>query len=155
VAGRVAADTALVAWSLAITVGFGFLVGFRAHDGVGPALAAFGLCLLYGFAFCWLFVALGLMAGSPQAAKSLSFLVFPLSFVSSAYVPVATMPGWMQGFAAHQPITAMSNTARILTEGHPAEVALGHSLSAYLPASLLWNLALVAVFAPPAVARRS
>lgn len=153
IAGRILADTALVAWSLVVTIGFGFLVGFRVHDGTGPALAALGSCLLYGFAFCWLFVALGLMSGSPQAAQSLSFLVFPLSSVSSAYVPVATMPGWMQGFAEHQPITAMSNTVRILTEGHPAEVALGHPLSAYLPESLLWCVALVAVFAPLAVIR--
>ena len=67
-------------------------------------LAAFGLTLLFGFAFVRLFIGLGLVAGSPQAAQGLSFLVFPLSFVSSAYVPVSTMPTWMQGFAAHQPM---------------------------------------------------
>ena len=109
--------------------------------------------LLYGFAFCWLFVALGLFAGSPQAAQSLSFLVFPLTFVSSAYVPVSTMPGWMQAFAYHQPITVMVNTVRILTQGHAAAAVLGHPLGYYLPASLAWSALIVAIAAPLAVMR--
>ena len=70
---------------------------------------------------------MGLAAGSPQAAQSLSFLVFPLSFVSSAYVPVATMPGWMQAFATNQPMTQMVNTVRLLTGGPAAQQLLGHS----------------------------
>ncbi len=147
------ANTALTTLSLAITIAIGFAIGFRIHNGVGPALGAFGLCVVFGFAFCWLFVALGLFAGSPQAAQSLSFLVFPLTFVSSAYVPVSTMPGWMQAFAAHQPITAMVNTVRILTEGHVAAAALGHPLSYYLPASLAWSALIVVVAAPLAVVR--
>ena len=151
--GAVAANTALAAWGLVAATAVSFAVGFRVHDGVGPALAAFGLCVLYGFAFCWLFVTLGLFAGSPQAAQSLGFLVFPLTFVSSAYVPVSTMPGWMQAFANHQPITAMANTTRILTQGHAAVVALGHPLSAYLPASLAWSALIVAISAPLAIAR--
>ena len=107
--------------------------------------------MLYGFAFVWVFITLGLMAGSPQAAQGLSFLVFPLSFVSSAYVPVSTMPGWMQGFASHQPMTLMCNTVRILTGGWAAEHLLGHSLTYYLVPSLLWAAGIVAVFAPLAV----
>src|SRR5581483_1137985 len=103
VSGRVMADTALVIWGFIVMIGIGFLIGFRLGGGVTDGLAALGLCVVYGFAFVWLFIALGLMAGSAQAAQGLSFLVFPLSFVSSAYVPVSTMPGWMQGFAAHQP----------------------------------------------------
>src|SRR5580700_1874425 len=147
------ANTALTALSLAVTTAIGFAIGFRLHAGAGAAVEAFAICVLYGFAFCWLFVALGLFAGSPQAAQSLSFLVFPLTFVSSAYVPVSTMPGWMQAFAAHQPITAMVNTVRILTEGHAAVAALGHPLRYYLPASLAWSALIVAVAAPLAVLR--
>ena len=148
ISGRVAADTSLVAWGLAVTTGIGFLVGFRVHDGLLPALAAFGLCVLFGMAFCWLFVALGLMAGSPQAAQGLSFMVFPLTFVSSAYVPVGTMPGWMQAFATHQPITVMSNVVRMLSEGHAAQVVIGHSLQTELLTSLAWTVGIIAVFAP-------
>ncbi len=112
VTGRVGADTTLVAWGCFIMTVVGFAVGFRIHGSTADAVAAFALTILYGFAFVWLFIALGLMAGSPQAAQGLSFLVFPLSFVSSAYVPVATMPGWLQGFAQNQPLTQMVNTAR-------------------------------------------
>jgi ABC-2 type transport system permease protein len=147
------ANAALTTLSLAIVSGIGFAIGFRIHGGVGSALVAFGMCALYGFAFCWLFVALGLFAGSPQAAQSLSFLVFPLTFVSSAYVPVSTMPGWMQPFADHQPVTAMVNTVRILTQGHAAEAVLGHSLGYYLPASLAWSALIVVIAAPLAIVR--
>jgi ABC transporter DrrB family efflux protein len=148
IAGRLTADTTLLVWSLAVTTFIGVLVGFRVQNGAAAAVAAFGLCVLYGFAFCWLFVALGLVAGSPQAAQGISFLVFPLSFVSSAYVPVNTMPGWMQAFAAHQPLTYMSNAVRLLAEGHPAQLMVGHSVAAYLPASLYWTAGLIIVFAP-------
>ncbi len=78
---------------------------------------------------------MGLMAGSPQAAQGLSFLVFPLSFVSSAYVPVSTMPGWMQAFANNQPMTQMVNTVRLLTGGPQAQALLGHS-GVVLPGAL-------------------
>ena len=153
VAGRIGGDSVLLTWSLVVTTAVGVLVGFRVHNGAAAAAAAFCLCLVYGFAFLWLFIGLGLLAGNPQAAQGLSFLVFPLTFVSSAYVPVATMPGWMQGFAAHQPLTSMCNTVRILTEGHAAQQLLGHSLSTYLIPSLLWSAALVLAFAPLTVHR--
>ncbi|MGH9077178.1 MAG: ABC transporter permease [Acidimicrobiales bacterium] len=151
--GRVMADTALATWSLAVTSAVGFAVGFRIHGGVGPALGAFGLCVIYAFAFCWLFATLGFFAGSAQAAQSLGFLVFPLTFVSSAYVPVSTMPAWMRAFADNQPITPMVDTVRILADGHLAVVAIGHPLGHYLGASLLWSAALVAVFVPLAIWR--
>ncbi len=153
VSGRVSADTTLLAWSLVFTTAIGVAVGFRVQNGALAAAAAFGLCVLFGFAFVWLFIGLGLMAGSPQAAQGLSFLVFPLSFVSSAYVPVATMPGWMQAFASHQPLTYMVNTVRLLTEGHPAQQLLGQTLSANLIPSLLWSAGIIAVFAPLTVYR--
>ncbi|HEY3843035.1 MAG TPA: ABC transporter permease [Acidimicrobiales bacterium] len=153
VTGRVSADTSLLTYSLAVTTAIGVLVGFRTQNGVGAAAAAFGLCVLYGFAFCWLFIGLGLLAGSPQAAQGISFLVFPLSFVSSAYIPVGTMPGWMQAFASHQPLTYMVNAVRLLTEGHGAEQLLGHSLSTFLVPSLIWSAGIIAVFAPLTVHR--
>ena len=151
VTGRVGADSALVTWGVVVMTAAGFAVGFRLGGSVGDALAALGLTILYGFAFVWLFIFLGLAAGSPQAAQGLSFLVFPLSFVSSAYVPVSTMPGWMQGFANNQPMTQMINTVRLLTGGPEAQLLLGHSVSYYLVPSLLWSAGLVAVFAPLAV----
>ena len=148
ISGRVTADTSLLVWGLAVTIFFGVLVGFRTQNGPAAAAAAFGLCVLYGFSFCWLFIGLGLVAGSPQAAQGISFLVFPLSFVSSAYVPVSTMPGWMQAFANHQPLTYMSDTVRLLTAGHAANHLVDQPLPSSLVASLLWSSGIFVVFAP-------
>ena len=148
ITGRVGADSALVAWGVVVMTAVGFAVGFRIGGSPAAALAALGLTVLYGFAFVWMFIFMGLAAGSPQAAQGLAFLVFPLSFVSSAYVPVSTMPGWMQAFAVNQPMTQMVNTVRALTGGPAAERLLGHSAPYYLVPSLWWTIGLVVVFAP-------
>jgi ABC-2 type transport system permease protein len=152
-AGRALADTAVQVWGLAVTAAIGFAVGFRLHGSVAQALAAFGLLVLLGFAFEWLFITLGLFAGSAQAAQGLALLVFPLTFVSSAYVPVESMPGWLQAFAEHQPVTVMVDAVRALTQGPAAEALLGHGAGFYVVRSLLWAAGIVAVFAPLAVAR--
>ncbi|HKY65020.1 MAG TPA: ABC transporter permease [Acidimicrobiales bacterium] len=152
-AGRSLADTALLTWGLVVTTAVGFLVGFRIHGSVGQALAAFALCVVYGFAFTWLFVLIGLVAGNAQAAQGMSLLVFPLTFVSSAYVPVDSMPGWLQPVAEHQPLTIMTNAVRSLALGDPALAGLDHSIGHWVVLSLAWSAALVVVFAPLAVAR--
>jgi ABC-2 type transport system permease protein len=152
-AGRALADTGTLAWTLAITVGIGFVVGFRIHGDVASALAAYGLCLVFGFAFVWVFVCMGLVAGNAQAAQGMSLLVFPFTFVSSAYVDVATMPGWMQAFAENQPITSMVDAVRSLVLGDPALAGLTESTGHYVVVSLLWSVGLVAVFGSLAVAR--
>ena len=152
-AGRAVADTGLLTWGLVVTTAIGFLVGFRIHGSVAEAVAAFGLCAVYGFAFTWLFVWIGLSAGSAQAAQGMSLLVFPLTFVSSAYVPVDSLPGWMQPVAEHQPITVMTNAVRSLVLGDPAAAGLSGSTAHWVVLSLLWSAGLVAVFAPLAVAR--
>ena len=152
-AGRALADTALLVWSLAITSAVGFAVGFRLHGGLADALAAFGLLLVFGFAFEWMFITLGLFAGTPQAAQGLALMVFPLTFVSSAYVPVESMPGWMQAFAEHQPVTVMVDAVRVLTQGPAAEALLGHGAGFYVTRALAWSAAILAVFVPLAVAR--
>jgi ABC-2 type transport system permease protein len=151
--GRTLADTAVLTWGLAITTAIGFAMGFRIHGDVLSALAAFGLCVLFGFAFTWLFVCIGLFAGNAQAAQGMSLLVFPLTFVSSAYVPVDSMPGWMQPIAEHQPITAMTNAVRSLALGDPALAGLTGTTAHWVVLSLLWSAALVLVLAPVAVAR--
>ena len=153
VAGRSVADTALLTWGLAVTTAVGFLVGFRLHGSLAQGLAAFGLCVVYGFAFTWLFILIGLVAGNAQAAQGMSLLVFPLTFVSSAYVPVDSMPGWLQPVAEHQPITTMTNAVRSLALGDPALAGLDHTIGHWVVLSLVWSAALVVVFAPLAVAR--
>jgi ABC-2 type transport system permease protein len=145
--GRSLADTALVMWSVVVTVVVGFAVGFRIGGSAGEALAALALCALFAGAFSWLMIYLGLISGNAQAAQGISFSVFPLIFVSSAYVPVASMPGWMQPIAEHQPVTAMVGAVRALTIGGDAEAVLGHSTTWYVTRSVLWSVAIVVVFA--------
>jgi ABC-2 type transport system permease protein len=101
----------------------------------------------------WLFVTIGLVAGNAQAAEGMSLLVFPLTFVSSAYVPVGSMPGWLQAVARYQPVTFMVDSVRALCLGDRAQVVLGHDAGYLAVRALLWAAAIVAVFAPLAVAR--
>lgn len=152
-AGRALADTAMNAWGLLVATGVGFAVGFRIHGSVADALAAFGLCVVFGFAFEWLFITLGLIAGTPQAAQGMALIVFPFTFLSSAYVPVSTMPSWLQAFATHQPITYMVDAVRALTQGGAVETLLGHPTGYWVVRALLWALGIVVVFAPLATVR--
>jgi ABC transporter DrrB family efflux protein len=152
-AARVLADTAILALSAAVTVAIAFAVGFRLHGSFLAGLAAFGLVIVFGFAFEWLFVTMGLLAGSGQAAQGMGMVVFPLAFVSSAYVTVASMPGWLQVFAKYQPLTAMVDAVRALTLGSHAQVELGHPTSYYIARSLVWTAAILAASAPLAVAK--
>src|SRR5580704_18536772 len=151
--GRAIADTAWNTWGLIVTAAIGFAIGFRIANPMQDSLAAFGLCVVFGFAFEWLFIMLGLMAGTPQAAQGMALLVFPFTFVSSAYIPVSSMPGWLQAFASHQPITYMVDAVRALTLGPASHVLYSHPASYYVTGSLLWTAGILAVTAPLAVAR--
>lgn len=148
---RTIADTAMLALTAAITVAIAFAVGFELHGTLLEGLAAFVLVVVFGYAFEWLFVTLGLVAGNVQAAGQIGLIVMPLVFASSAFVPVSTMPGWLQVFAEHQPLTYMVDAVRGLTLGPQAEALTGHPTSYFVVGALLWSVAIVAVFAPLAV----
>jgi ABC-2 type transport system permease protein len=152
-AARVTADTAILTLASAMTVAIAFAVGFRLHGSALDGLAAFGLVIVFGFAFEWLFVTMGLLAGNAQAAQGMGMIVFPLAFVSSAYVPVASMPGWLQVFAKHQPLTDMVDAVRALTLGSHAAVVPGQPASHYIARALVWTIGILAVAVPLAVAR--
>jgi ABC transporter DrrB family efflux protein len=151
--GRAIADTGLLVWSTFVTIGIGFLVGFRLHAGVGKGLLAFALLIVFGFAFEWVFVLMGMIAGSAQAAQGLALMIFPFTFVSSAFVPVDTMPGWMQPVARNQPLTVMTNAVRTLTQGAKAEAFVGDAANYWITRSLLWSAAIAIVFALISIAR--
>ena len=136
--GRSLADTALVGWGLFVTVAVGFATGYRFHGSLLDAVAAVGLCLLFGFAWTWPFILMGLVAGSGQAANGMAMLAFPFVFVSSAYVPVESMPGWLQPVAEHQPVTPMIGAVRALSLGDEATAVLGHSAGWYAVRALAW-----------------
>lgn len=145
--GRSMADTALITLTTLVTIAVGFAVGFRVHGGALGALAALGLCVVFAASISWLQIFLGLISGNAQAAQGTSFSVFPLVFVSSTYVPVDSMPGWMQPIAEHQPVTAMVGAVRTLVLGGDTEALLGHSTTWFVVRSLLWSAAILAVFA--------
>lgn len=150
---RAIADTAILTVASAVTVGIAYAVGFRLHGSALDGLAAFGLVVVYGFAFEWLFITMGLFAGNAQAAQGMGMVVFPFAFISSAYIPVKTMPAWLQVFAKHQPLTYMVDSARALTLGSHAPALLGHPSSYYMTRALIWAVAIVAVSLPLAVAK--
>jgi ABC transporter DrrB family efflux protein len=145
--GRSLADTALNMWGAVVTIVVGFLVGFRVSGGVVGAVAALGLCVVFAAAFSWLMIFIGLVSGSAQAAQGMSFSVFPLIFVSSAYVPVESMPGWLQPVAENQPVTAMVGAVRALVIGGDTEALLGQTTTWFVVRSLLWSAVIVVVFA--------
>ena len=154
VAGRSVADTAMIAWTLLVSAVLGIAVGFRTHGSVGAVLLAVALMLLAAYAFSWVFIALGLTAGNAQAAQGMaSLVVVPFTFLSSAYVPVHSMPGWMQPFAANQPVTAMINAVRSLMLGSAHAAGLGHSTTYWVVLAVAWSLGILAVFSTIAVAR--
>lgn len=152
-AGRAVADVGVLVWSLVAGTAVGVAVGFRVHGTITEALLAAGLLLVVGFAFIWLFIVLGLFAGSAKGAQGLSFLVFPLTFVSSAYVRVESLPGLLRPFAEHQPLTVMIDAVRSLTLGPTAAPLLDHSTGFYVTRSLLWTLGILVVSVPLALRR--
>ena len=137
--GRVVAETGLLALGLAATAAIGVAVGFRPEGTTVEAVAAFGLTLV--------------LAGNVQAAQGMALLIFPLSFVSSAMVPVDSMPGWLQPVAENQPITIMTNAVRSLALGDPSLAGLGGTTAHYVTLALVWSAGMIAVFAPLAVLR--
>jgi ABC-2 type transport system permease protein len=150
---RAIADTLILALAAGVTVAVAFAVGFRLHGSALDGLAAFGLVVLFGFAFEWLFVTMGLFAGNAQAAQGMGMIVFPLAFISSAYIPVATLPSWLRVFAAHQPLTYMVDAVRALTLGSHAQALLGHPGGYFVARAAIWALAILVLSLPVAVAK--
>jgi ABC-2 type transport system permease protein/oleandomycin transport system permease protein len=139
--GRTLGDVGTNIFQLVVMFTVGLLIGFNFSGSVGEVIAGIALILLIGYAFSWVFAFIGLTASSPEAANAYGFtILFPLTFVSSAFVPVASMPSWLQPIAEQNPFTYMVNAARALFLGVPA----GNDVWI----ALLWTLGIIAVFAP-------
>ncbi len=139
-AGRILADVGTNVIQLAVMFGVGIAAGFRFSAGVPEVIAGIGLLLLFGYAFSWVFAFIGLTASSPEASNAFGFtILFPFTFVSSAFVPVQTMPGWLEPVAAANPFTTMVDAARALFLGTPA----GNDVWG----SIVWAIVITAVFA--------
>jgi ABC transporter DrrB family efflux protein len=144
--GRTLADVATNCVSLAVMISVGLLVGFTFSASALEIVAGIGLMLLFGYAFSWVFAFFGLTASSAEAAQAIGFMaIFPLTFASSSFVPVESMPGWLEAFAEVNPFTTMTDAMRSLWVDTPA----GDDIWG----AVLWCVGLIAVFAPLSVAR--
>ena len=145
-AGRTLADVVTNALSAIILIVTGLLIGFSFHTGALQVVGGFGLLLLFGYAFSWVFAYLGMLVSTAEAANSVGLIVvFPLTFISSAFVPVASMPEPLQAFAEVNPFTITVDAMRSLWLGIPAGNNVWEAIA--------WSLAIIAVFAPLAVLR--
>ena len=145
-AGRTTADLTRNVFVAVLISVVGFAVGFRVHTTAVAFVAGMVLVLLFGWALSWVFATLGLAVRDPEAAQAAAFpVVAPLVFASSAFVPVESMPGWLQVFAEHQPVSVTASAVRALVLGGPT--------ADYVLQSLAWSLGIILVFAPIAVRR--
>ena len=118
--GRTLADLVRNIFVMVLMIIVAFIIGFRAEGGFFGLLLAMGMIALFGFAFSWISAAIGLSVRTAEAAQVAGFIwVFPLVFASSIFVPIETMPQWLEAFAAISPITVTVNSVRALMLGTP------------------------------------
>jgi ABC transporter DrrB family efflux protein len=145
-AGRTFADLARNVFVVILMVAVGFVVGFRIHTNALALVAGILLLLFFGYSMSWIFATVGLVLGDPETAQAAAFPVLaPLVFASSVFVPVDQMPGWLQVWANHQPVSVTASAVRALVIGGPT--------ASFVWQSLAWCVAILAVFAPLAVRR--
>jgi ABC transporter DrrB family efflux protein len=144
-AGRTTADLVRNVLVVALITGVGFAVGFRIQNVLG-FFAGIALLLAFAYTLSWGFAVIGLSAPNSETAQVMAFpVLFPLTFASSAFVPVQSMPGWLQAFAKNQPFSLVVDAVRALMIGGPTET--------YVVRSLIWCAGLLLVLAPLAVSR--
>jgi len=145
-AGRTTADLARNVFVVALITAVGYAVGFRIGTNVGLFLCGALLILAYSYALGWGFATIGLSASNAETAQVMVFpILFPFIFASSAFVPVASMPGWLQAFAKNQPVSEVVSASRSLMVGGPVH----NSNSVWI--SLAWIFGFLIVMAPIAV----
>ncbi len=145
-AGRTLADLTRNVFVVILMVAVGFMVGFRIHTNALALIAGILLLLLFGYAMSWIFATVGLALGDPETAQAAAFPVLaPLVFASTVFVPIDSMPGWLQVWAEHQPVSVTASAVRALVLGGPTASLVWQSLA--------WCVGILAVFAPLAVRR--
>jgi len=144
--GRVVADTVRLALVAVVVLAVGHIVGFRFDGGVLGAVGMVAVSVAFGFSMSWIMANIGLRVKDPETAQSAGFVwLFPLTFLSSVFAPVASMPEWLQVVARNNPVTLVANLLRGLSLG---EVTAGM----WLPV-VAWVVGITVVFAPLAVRR--
>jgi ABC-2 type transport system permease protein len=154
-AGRVVADLLTQVIGVAVLALTGLAVGWGIHNGIADALLAFGLVLLIAFAMTWVGAWAGMLVKNPEAAQAIGFVVFlPVSFVSNTFVPIQSMPGWIQPVAEWNPVSAVASACReLFGNPNPASTIPVWPMQHPALATVLWSLGLIAVFGPLAVRR--
>jgi ABC transporter DrrB family efflux protein len=143
-AGRLVADTMRMFITVLVIIAVGYAVGFRFSNGFLPAVAMVLLATVFGLGICTISAFTGLAIGDEESVQAFGLIwVFPLTFISSAFVPIATMPGWLQAFAKNQPVTNVIDTMRAMAIGGPIETNLLKSIA--------WLVVIFAVFVPLAI----
>ena len=143
-AGRLVADTGRMLLTILIIVAVGYAVGFRFSNGAGPAIAMVVLATVFGLAICCIAAYTGLAIGDEESVQAFGMIwLFPITFLSSAFVPISTMPGWLQAFANNQPVTYVIDAMRGMALGGPIETPLWKSM--------IWLAGIFIVFLPLAV----
>ncbi|HXF31937.1 MAG TPA: ABC transporter permease [Solirubrobacterales bacterium] len=145
-AGRTLSDIATNTISIAVMLIVGVIIGFGFSTPFLHVVLGLLILLLFGYAFSWVFAFIGLTSSSPEAAQSLGFiLIFPLTFISSAFVPPETMPAALQWFAEWNPFSITVNAIRALFIGDPAGNTVWGAIA--------WSVGIAAVFAFLAVTK--
>jgi ABC-2 type transport system permease protein/oleandomycin transport system permease protein len=146
-AGRLIADSIRMLIVILVIIGVGYAVGFRFQNGIAGAVGMVALAEAFGIAVCSVSAFVGLAIKDEESVQAFGLIwIFPLTFVSSAFVPIATMPGWLQVFANNQPVTLVINAMRAMALGGPQ-----FPLNPALWESLLWLAGVLIVFTPLAV----
>ena len=139
--GQITADVCRYVIALVLLFGFGVILGFRSSGSVFAVLGGCLLIMFFSFSVCWIAAFVGLVARSASSVQALSLaLVLPLTFGSNVFVPTAQLPGWLQAWVKINPVTQLSDAVRALMLARP----VGHAVLY----SLLWTLAILAVFVP-------
>ncbi len=162
-AGRTTADLCRNAFVIVLMTAVGYAVGYRIGTNFGEYLFGAILILLFAYALSWGLAYIGLSAANSETAQLMSFpILFPLTFASSAFVPIETMPGWLQAFARYQPVSVVVNAARDLMSG-PPNPALVFPPFTHVPSTtststsafwaVVWSVGIFLVLAPISVRR--
>jgi ABC transporter DrrB family efflux protein len=154
-AGRTLSDTVRNLFVMLLMTGVGMLVGFRFHGGLLAAILALAVALAFGFAFSWISALIGLTAGNVEAAQASSFVwIFPLTFASAAFVPLQSMPGWLEAWAKINPVTIIVQALRALALGSDTATRLqGGSTITHVWQAVAWIVGILVVFVPLSVRR--
>jgi ABC-2 type transport system permease protein/oleandomycin transport system permease protein len=146
-AGRLIADSIRMLIVILVIIGVGYAVGFRFENGVGGAVGMVLLAEAFGIAVCSVSAFVGLAIKDEESVQAFGLIwIFPLTFVSSAFVPIASMPDWLQVFAKNQPVTLVINAMRAMALGGPQ-----FPLNPALWESVAWLAGVLIVFVPLAV----